>query len=68
MRNQKKKRMEISDLCIHKDILKAKAFIFAKYGIEQDMEQPIHHCKDCVGYKKDCFYYYSLNNIKRQED
>jgi hypothetical protein len=61
--------MELSDLCIHKDIEKAKEFVQREYGILPDMvKHPLTYCEKCDGRSDRCFYYYRLQDIKRREE
>lgn len=58
-------RMDIADLCIHKDITKTREYILHKFHQGYDERQPITYCSACTGRKDDCFYYHSLGQIKQ---
>lgn len=57
---------ELSDLCIHKDIQKAKQFMAEQFKVfKEEYKAPIGHCKECQGRERKCFYFYPLNAIER---
>jgi hypothetical protein len=60
--------MELTDLCIHKDIAKTREYVLYTFGRgAEESVAPIGYCKQCPGKLDTCFYYYSLGSIRRRQ-